>query len=580
MDIFLKQLLFSLLEQTILFLLIYISRPIIRKKLGSEWVEICWAALSIRMIFPFIKKNPYSLFSLLASIRLKPDSTVENYVQVQTGSLSDSSNILTEQVDKLSSHSFGTETIYILYSIIFILLILVHLFSFRQIYCRYIKNCIQIDDQRILNIFKTAASTYKVSKKIQFYTSQFKSPILIGCIRPKILIPIYLMDKSNESLLKAAAAHEIAHIRRIDNYKLIIINIVRCVFWYSPVIHLLCHEFRKDIEQGCDEFVLSLKSENYIVSYANSVVKLSANEWNIFAKHLFPRFSQVNNLKKRIIDLYQWKMEFKNPGKPVKIIMIVLLLFLFTGSINSYGSNNYEYIANLNNNFLDDNYRTAIWFEGNEKIYTNYKESLKSAVPAASIIKIPMSLALLEYSIVDKNNSVITWDGTPQPYQIWEQNHTLESALRYSVSWYYEKSLTNNAHILGNFLRSINYPSYEGFHVSLKDFLEKVFISPLKQTTFMKNLYLNNINCSVENQMTVKKMLFRKKIEDIAIYGKTGTTLNNKAIKSGWFTGYAVRGDWTIAFSFYHPKKGGSEIEKDVTLYLKMLLNFYSTSPI
>ena len=67
------------------------------------------------------------------------------------------------------------------------------------------------------------------------------------------------------------------------------------------------------------------------------------------------------------------------------------------------------------------------------------KEQCEKRVSPASTYKIYSGLFALEEGILTPEANVLAWDGTPQPFEAWEQDQTLDTAMKASVNWYFEK---------------------------------------------------------------------------------------------------------------------------------------------
>ena len=58
--------------------------------------------------------------------------------------------------------------------------------------------------------------------------------------------------------------------------------------------------------------------------------------------------------------------------------------------------------------------------------------------PPCSTFKIPNSLIGLETGAIERH-TVLPWNGEDLPYDSWERDHDLASAMQYSVVWYYQE---------------------------------------------------------------------------------------------------------------------------------------------
>lgn len=72
---------------------------------------------------------------------------------------------------------------------------------------------------------------------------------------PVLLVPLSLC--SDESRLRFALLHELTHKKRGDHYMTLLLNILRAVYWFDPVVHFAFSELRSDMESACDSDVLA-----------------------------------------------------------------------------------------------------------------------------------------------------------------------------------------------------------------------------------------------------------------------------------------------------------------------------------
>lgn len=72
---------------------------------------------------------------------------------------------------------------------------------------------------------------------------------------PVLLIPLSLCG--DESRLRFALLHELTHKKRGDHYMTLLLNVLRAVYWFDPVVYLAFSELRSDMESACDSDVLA-----------------------------------------------------------------------------------------------------------------------------------------------------------------------------------------------------------------------------------------------------------------------------------------------------------------------------------
>jgi beta-lactamase class D len=58
----------------------------------------------------------------------------------------------------------------------------------------------------------------------------------------------------------------------------------------------------------------------------------------------------------------------------------------------------------------------------------------------ASTFKIPHALIALETGVVPSPLEIVNWDETLQPFREWERGHSLDSAVKWSVVWFFQRT--------------------------------------------------------------------------------------------------------------------------------------------
>ena len=117
-------------------------------------------------------------------------------------------------------------------------------------------------------------------------------------------------------------------------------------------------------------------------------------------------------------------------------------------------------------------------------------------VPPNSTYKIYDALLGLESGIITPKHSTFTWNGEPCPFESWESDQDLTSAMHNSVNWYFQ-AIDSQAGFqsVKTFLQTINYGNQNtGTNLNLywTDFSLK--ISPIEQVELLQNFYQNNFH--------------------------------------------------------------------------------------
>jgi len=134
--------------------------------------------------------------------------------------------------------------------------------------------------------------------KIKIYSSkQTSSPMVVGLLNPKIILPINIIEQLNSDQLAPIVLHELAHIQRNDIWFSHFQEFIAIVFWWSPVIRLLNNKIHIDRELACD--LRAVKQLNNNKQYAQSLIdcaKLMITQHrSVLAMGLFSQKKELNN---------------------------------------------------------------------------------------------------------------------------------------------------------------------------------------------------------------------------------------------------------------------------------------------
>ena len=70
---------------------------------------------------------------------------------------------------------------------------------------------------------------------------------------------------------------------------------------------------------------------------------------------------------------------------------------------------------------------------GKGEIRRDPADACRTRVSPQSTFKIPHALAALDAGVISNADSSFAYDGTPYPFEAWRRDHTLTTAMRFSV---------------------------------------------------------------------------------------------------------------------------------------------------
>ncbi len=100
------------------------------------------------------------------------------------------------------------------------------------------------------------------------------SPMMIGWLKPVVLLPTATLAGLSPAQLEALLAHEFAHIRRHDYLVNLLQSAIETLLFYHPAVWLVSRSVRESREQCCDDLTVSVCDRLTYVSALSSVAAL------------------------------------------------------------------------------------------------------------------------------------------------------------------------------------------------------------------------------------------------------------------------------------------------------------------
>ncbi|MGG4266792.1 BlaR1 family beta-lactam sensor/signal transducer [Peribacillus simplex] len=443
-----------------------------------------------------------------------------------------------------------------------------------------IKKSIQVVENKELSaLFYTCKEEMQFNKKVVLgYSSLIKSPITFGIVNRYIVIPKDISILSIDEM-KFVLLHELYHCKRRDMLVNYFMCLARTVYWFNPLVWYFLREMKTEMEISCDYAVLKTLDKESHIKYGEVILKFASLSQRtsslLAASEISSSYKQV---KRRIVTIGNFQVEshlLKIKSDLVFIILLAIILFSMP-SLSALAAVNKETHPFSNTNveykdyssFFDELSGSAVLYDSNMKQYTIYnkKESTTRFQPT-STYKIFSALFALESGIITRDNSQMNWDGTLYPYEEWNQDQDLFSAMETSSTWYFQKlDQQMGKKKLQNYFERTNYGNSDlsgnidnyWLDASLK-------ISPIEQVDILKKFYENEFGFEQSNIQTVKDSLLLEKSNGNLLSGKTGTAVINGEDIDGWFVGYVETVDNTFFFAVHiqgEKQAGGSSSAK------------------
>ena len=178
-------------------------------------------------------------------------------------------------------------------------------------------------------------------------------------------------------------------------------------------------------------------------------------------------------------------------------------------------------------------------------------------LPPCSTFKIVNALIGLEAGIISSpDKQFYKWDGIERSIPAWNRDLSLREAFQAScVPAFQDLARRIGQERMQSYIEKTGYGNQDisagidVFWLPSKG-RNTILISPTEQAELMRRIVSGEVPFSKSSLAVLKKLMFIKKTDQGALYGKTGSaTDDHGTFVLGWFVGYAVSKYKTYAFA-------------------------------
>ncbi len=447
---------------------------------------------------------------------------------------------------------------------------------------RMLRNsALPLQNKKVRSLYEKCLAQTGITKKIPIYsTAYLSSPVIVGLIHPKIYLPISIISDFQEQEMRYILFHELQHYKHKDALANYLMNFAAIFYWFNLFVWYSLKEMRNDREIACDISVLEMLERDVYSEYGNTLLLFARKISSVSNPFTAGINSNKQGLKRRILNISSYKKPtlFQKLKSLSAFFLITVLLFSFAPKLSAYGTGTelYSWDAKQNHVTYEDLSAYFGEYEGSFVLY-NLKQdtwTIHNArhatvrVSPDSTYKIYDALFGLEEGAITPQNSFLPWDQEVYPFEEWNDDQTLTSAMHASVNWYFQaidqKLGSTRIH---DYIKKIGYGN-QNIKGGLSSYwMESTLkISPVEQVELLTKLYQNEFHFSQENIAAVTDSICLGSIEGVTknasetegshgttatgvLYGKTGTGQIDDQNKNGWFVGYVETADNTLFFA-------------------------------
>ncbi|MBP1905912.1 beta-lactamase regulating signal transducer with metallopeptidase domain [Paenibacillus turicensis] len=185
-----------------------------------------------------------------------------------------------------------------------------------------------------LELLLACKQQLRLKRNVKLKVSGTLSPVLMGWLKPTILLPYDYLDLYSMEELRYILLHELEHVKHKDVIRHLVSCWIEIVFWFQPLIMWGMRQLRKDIELSCDARVLKQLKTQECSHYGLLLIK--QGQYNDKMYHTYeagvywrPKQSQLAERVEEISkQLHQSSKYNKRKGIRNGVFIIIMALLL------------------------------------------------------------------------------------------------------------------------------------------------------------------------------------------------------------------------------------------------------------
>lgn len=105
------------------------------------------------------------------------------------------------------------------------------------------------------------------------YCERVAVPVVVGVLKPVILLPAAMTSGLSSQELAAVLAHELAHVKRFDHVLIVVQRFLEALLFFHPAVWWLSRRINDSREHACDDLVINGGTDR--LDYARSLLRVA-----------------------------------------------------------------------------------------------------------------------------------------------------------------------------------------------------------------------------------------------------------------------------------------------------------------
>ena len=238
-------------------------RLFLKKHLPHRVFPALWCLCALRLLLPITIPSHLSVWNLLhTSVAAQADGVISDV-------LTPFSSLATNSITEPAADAAGIRPMLLVWLVCAILLAAYFVIGYACMVRRFrgTRLAPQPSIDALLDRFR-----FSRDPRICVSNSR-RAPLTFGVFRPTVLLPEDL--PIGDAQFQLVLAHELAHIRRKDCLRKLLLTVCLCLYWWNPLVWLMVWLANRDMELACDEAVLRALGPDHKKAYALTLLDMA-----------------------------------------------------------------------------------------------------------------------------------------------------------------------------------------------------------------------------------------------------------------------------------------------------------------
>lgn len=231
------------------------------KKIPITFLNLLWIFVLILLIIPINIKSKISIQNYIPEI-------TSDFVSVNEWNIDENNVILQKNAVQTKLNIFDI----VVFSWFSISLFLISKDMYFYVLLKKKITTNANPQENICNIFCSCKERLKIKSKINtIIQKEIKTPALLGVANPTLLLTEEIQNLSTKEL-EYIFIHELVHYKKLDTIWYFILNIIKNIYWFNPIVIYIISKIKEDIEYIADKITVDILSD--YKSYCKVLLKV------------------------------------------------------------------------------------------------------------------------------------------------------------------------------------------------------------------------------------------------------------------------------------------------------------------